>query len=551
MKDEYKGSNLLKKSGTPVEWTPERMQEWLKCSQDPIYFCKTYMQIINVDEGLQPFDMYPYQEEIVRSMYENRYTIVATARQAGKTTAVVGYILWYVLFHRDKTIALLANRGETAREILTRVRNSYTHLPGWMQHGQEAWNKGSLELENGSRVIASATSDSSIRGYSINFLFIDEAAHIENWDEFFTSVFPTISSGQTTKICLVSTPLGLNHFYKIWKETGIQEDGTIKADEKRNDYNPIKVTWDQVPGRDEKWFRTTMEGLGNDQEKFDQEFNVEFMGSSGTLIAGRVLKTLTHMVPQTSHEGLNVYYRPAPGRMYCLVADSSQGKGLDYSAFHIIDITEMPYNQVCTFRNNLVPPVEYAEIVRRMATMYNKAAVLGEINEAGLGNQMLDCLFELEYENILYVEDAGRAGKRVTYATAKAHRGCRMTMPVKQTGCSILKLLVEQYQLIINDFHTIEEMARFSKKGNSYQAEAGSHDDLMMALVLFAWLTDQAYFHSLTDTNVVEKLRERSREELESQLTVFGEVVYGGEEIADSSIQDLPEGISFEKWMLE
>lgn len=548
-RDEYKGSNLLKKSGTPVEWTPERMSEYMKCAQDPIYFCKNYIQIINVDQGLQPFSMYPYQEDIVRSMYENRYTVVATARQAGKTTSVVGYILWYILFHEDKTVALLANKGETAREILTRVRLAYTHLPGWLQHGQEAWNKGSLELENGSRVLAAATSSGNIRGYTINFLFIDEAAHIENWEEFFTSVFPTITSGRSTKICLVSTPLGLNHFYKLWKETGIQDDGTINEAERKNEYNPIKVTWDQVPGRDEKWRQTTMQGIGNDQEKFDQEFNVEFMGSSGTLISGNVLKTLTHRTPLTSHEGLKTYFPPVPGNQYVLVADSSQGKGLDYSAFHIIDITKMPYQQVCTFRNNQLPPAEYADVIRRMGTMYNRAAVLAELNEAGLGDQMLACLNDLEYENILYVEDRGRAGKQVTYATAKAVRGCRMTIPVKQTGCSILKMLVEQYQLIINDFDTIFEMARFSKKNNTYQAEQGCHDDLMMGLVLFAWLTDQQYFRALTDVNVIEQLRERTREQLEEQLTVFGEVSYGGEDIEPDGIQDLPEFVSFEKWM--
>jgi hypothetical protein len=547
--DQYKGSNLLKKSGTPIEWTPELMQEWFRCSQDPLYFARNYIKIINVDKGSQPFDMYPYQEEMIRSMAENRYTIVATARQAGKTTSICAFILWYVLFNKDKTVALLAQKGETAREILTRVRYSYTHLPGWLQHGQNAWNKGSLELENGSRVIAAATSSDNIRGYAINLLFIDEAAHIENWDEFFTSVFPTISSGKQTKICLVSTPLGLNHFYKIWTETGIQPDGSIEIKDRRNEYNPIKVTWNQVPGRDAEWLKTTIENMGNDQEKFDQEFNVEFMGSSGTLISGRVLKTLVHRTPITSYDGLSVYHPATPGRNYVLVADSSQGKGLDYSAFHIIDVTEMPYQQVVTFRNNLVPPVEYAEIVGRMARMYNHATVLGETNEAGLGNQMLDCLFETEYDNFLYTENAGRAGKRVSL-NGKAERGCRMTQPVKQQGCSLLKLLVEQYQLIINDFHTIEEAARFSKKNNSYQAESGCHDDLMMGLVLFAWLTDQPFFHSLTDHNVIEMLRDRSKDELEQHLSIFGDVVEI-DTIGTNGISELPEGVSFEQWFLE
>ena len=539
---QYKGSNLLKKSGVKVEWTQEMLQEYMKCAADPLYFCRNYIKIINVDEGLMPFDMRGYQEEMISSMHENRYTIVATARQAGKTTSICGYILWYILFNRDKTVALLAQKGETAREILTRIRIAYTHLPGWLQHGQEAWNKGSLELENGSRVIAAATSSDNIRGYSINLLFIDEAAHIENWDEFFTSVFPTISSGISTKICLVSTPLGLNHFYKIWKETGI--DG----DDRRNEYNPIRVMWYDVPGRDEAWRATTMQGMGNDAEKFAQEYEVEFMGSSGTLISGGVLKTLTHKRAITYKDGLSVYMECQKDHQYVLVADSSQGKGLDYSAFSVIDVTQMPYQQVCTYRSNLIPPAEYADIVNRMARLYNKAAVLGEVNEAGLGHQMLDCLFDLEYDNILHTESKGRAGKAISQSS-KSERGIRTTVNSKAQGCSILKLLIEQYQLIINDFHTIEELARFSKKNNTYQAEPGCHDDLVMGLVQFAWLTDQAFFKEMTDINTVADLRERTQAELEESMLLFGEVDAGDEVGSSGEIEDLPENLTFEQWL--
>jgi hypothetical protein len=311
----------------------------MKCAQDPIYFIETYMKIINVDHGLVNFKLYDYQKEMVRSMAENRMSIIATARQAGKSTTTCGFILWYILFNKEKVVGLLANRGETAREILGRVQLAYQYLPKWLQQGIVEWNKGSMVLENGSRVLAGATSSDNIRGYTINLLFIDEAAFIDNWDEFFTSVFPTISSGKTTKIVLVSTPNGLNHFHKLWVETGIQEDRTIKEEARRNNYNPIKVVWNEVPGRDEDWREQVLKGMSNDTEKFEQEYCVSFIGSSFTLISGQALKDMVHLTPIYQSQGLYKYFEPEQGHQVCHLVDCSRGKGLDYSAFSVIDVT--------------------------------------------------------------------------------------------------------------------------------------------------------------------------------------------------------------------
>jgi len=519
----YKGNALIKRANQQIGFTEEMVSEYLKCSQDPIYFIETYMKIISINDGLVNFKLYDYQKDMILSMKDNRNTVIATARQAGKSTTTCGFILWYIIFHAEKTVALLANKGDTAREILGRIQLAYQHLPKWLQQGVKEWNKGSFVLENDSRVIAAATSSDAIRGYSINLVFIDEAAFIDNWDEFFTAVYPTISSGTESKIILVSTPNGLNHFYKIWQN----------ANEDRNGYNALKVMWNAVPGRNEKWRQDTLAAMNFDVEKFEQEYCVEFMGSSGTLIAGWKLKELVHQTPIYEKDGLSMYEQPIKDHVYVGVVDVSRGKGLDYSAFSIIDVSQMPYKQVCVYRNNFVTPMDYAEVVNRVFRSYNKAAALVEIND--LGEQVSFALHnDYEYDNVLFTEHAGRGGKRITTGFSKnVDIGVRTTKTVKSVGCSILKLLVEQNQLIVNDMNTITEMGTFSKKSNSYEAEPGNHDDMVMGLVLFGWLSDQQYFKEITDINTLMKLREKTEEDVMNDLLPFGFVYDGGDDIME------------------
>jgi hypothetical protein len=401
-----------------------------------------------------------------------------------------------------------------------RLKLAFEHLPKWLQQGVVEWNKGSFELENNSRVIASATSTSAIRGYSINLLFIDEAAFIENWDEFFTSVFPTISSGDTTKVILVSTPNGLNHFHKIW----------VNSVEKKNQYNPILVTWDRVPGRNELWKEQTLSGMDYDYEKFSQEHECQFLGSSGTLISGNKLKQLVYTRPLKKNNGLSIYVEPNRDRNYIIIADVSRGKGLDYSAFQVIDVKTMPYMQVACFRDNTITPGDYAGIIHRIAILYNNAQVLVEIND--IGEQVSSLLIDdYEYEYVLCTENSGRTGKRITTSfSSKKDRGIRTTKTVKSIGCSVVKLLVEQDQIILNDFETIKELSTFSRRGKSWEAESGCHDDLVMCLVLFSWLTSQRYFKEITDINTIANLREISEEDIENDLIPFGIVDYHGNE---------------------
>lgn len=510
----YNGNPLLKKARKQIAWSPEMLQEYLKCAKDPIYFAEKYIQIVHVDRGLIPIELYDYQKEIINKITDHRRVTVVTSRQAGKTTTAAAVILHYILFNDHKTVALLANKGDAAREILDRIKLSFESLPDWLQQGVIEWNKGSIELENGCKVLAAATSSSAIRGKSISLLYIDEAAFVENWDEFFASVFPTISSGETTKILFTSTPNGLNHFYKT----------CMGAKEGTNGYQYVEVPWQKVPGRDEKWRHETLGAMDFDMEKFAQEFECAWLGSSGTLIAGAVLKTLVSLTPTHSRDGLFIYEEKQGNHQYVMTCDVSRGKGLDHSAFQVIDVTTMPYKQVCTYKNNMVTPLDYAGTIHRIAKAYNNASVLVEINDVGA--QVADALFyDYEYEGIIYTENAGARGKRISGGFSKAggvDRGVRTTKTVKAIGCSMLKLLVEQRQLIINDHNTIFELSRFSKKGTSYEAESGCNDDLVMGLVLFGWMSDQQYFKDLTDINTLMKLRDKTDEELENELLPFG-----------------------------
>jgi hypothetical protein len=522
----YLGNINLKRKGVTIEWTEEMVQEFVKCARDPIYFAEKYIQIVHVDHGLIPIICYDYQKEIIRKTTDNRRTCVVTSRQAGKTTTAVCLILHYILFNDHKLVALLANKGDAAREILDRIKTAYEALPKWLQQGVIEWNKGSVEFENGSKIIAAATSSSAIRGKSVSFLYIDETAFVENWDQFFASVFPTISSGTSTKILLTSTPNGLNHFYKTCEG----------AKAGKNGYEFVQVMWTDVPGRDDKWREETLAAMDFDTEKFAQEMECEFLGSSGTLIAGWKLKQLVYKEAVKEVGGIVVYEEPKPEGNYVIVVDVSRGKGLDYSAFQVIDISQMPYIQVGAYRNNMITPVDYAAAVHAAAKYYNDANILVEVND--IGEQVSTIIFEeYEYENMLLTENNGREGKRLLSGVAgfsgRADKGIRTTKSVKSIGCSMIKLLIEQNQLIINDFETIRELSTFSQKGTSYEAEQGNHDDLVMCLVLFGWLSNQRFFKELTDINTVINLREMNEEKVFSELVPFGMIDDGQNDFED------------------
>jgi len=494
----YLGNPKLKRVNMPMQLTEDQIREFIKCSKDPIYFIENYVKIITLDKGFVQISLYPFQKQAVQDINDNRRVIVKAGRQVGKTTMVVGYILWYILFNEDKFVAILANKAPTAREILNRIKIAYESLPLWLQQGVRVWNKGDIELENNCRIMATSTASSAIRGYSISLLYLDEFAFVPSniADEFFTSVYPTISSGTQSKILISSTPNGMNHYYRMWTE----------AVEGQNGFKHIEANWRQVPGRDQAWADDQRRILG--EEKFLQEMECEFMGSAGTLLSAAALKSLAFVKPQhVSETGIKIYGAPIPEHSYAVIVDTSRGRGLDYSACITIDITQIPYRLVATYKDNNISPLVYPSIIKQIVDYYNQAQVLVEINDNG--QQIADSLFEdYEYENILSTVDLkGKIALTWGYGN-RSQRGIRTTKSVKRLGCSILKNLVEGQKILIQDFDVISELSTFIAKGGSFEAEEGSHDDLVMCLVLFSWMTNQQFFADMTNTNIKQKLHE-------------------------------------------
>ncbi len=517
--ENYLGNPNLKNVGQNVEWTEETLQEYVKCKDDPEHFIRSYVKIIHVDQGLVPFEMYDYQKDMIHKFNDNRFVICKMPRQTGKSTTIISFLLHYILFNESVNVAILANKGAVARELLSRLQLAYEHLPKWLQQGVLVWNKGNIEVENGSKVIASATSSSAVRGSSFNIIFLDEFAHVPQniAEQFFTSVYPTISSGESTKVLIVSTPLGLNMFYKMW----------VEAEEGRSEYVPIEVHWSEMPGRDGKWKEQTIKNTSEVQ--FTQEFECEFVGSTYTLIAPSKLRTMVFKNPIHESNNLTVYEHPVKNHTYALVADTAQGKGVDFSAFSVFDVSEMPYKQVAVYRDNQISPMLYPNVIYNVGNKYNSAHVLVEVND--IGSQVADTLhYDLEYENIMIITMRGRAGQQIGGGFAKnIQLGLRTSKQIKRIGCATLKDLIEQDQLIIPDFNTIKELTTFALQNNTYQAEEGAHDDIAMTLVIFGWLVQQRYFKEMTNMDIRKKMWEEQMETLEQDMLPFG-IIDDGQE---------------------
>ena len=511
--EHYLGNPLLKKSNVPVEWTKNQILEYQKCMENPIYFIKNYIKIVSLDEGLVPFKMYDFQEDIVDTIHNDRFTICKMPRQSGKSTTMVSYILHYVLFNPNMNVAILANKAATARDILGRLQLAYENLPKWLQQGVVSWNKGSVDLENGSRVVASSTSSSAVRGGSYNMIFLDEFAFVPHnvAEDFFSSVYPTISSGKSTKVIIVSTPNGMNLFYKLW----------VDAENKRNSYNIIDVHWSQVPGRDDKWRTETI--ANTSEEQFRREFDCEFLGSANTLINPSKIKSMAFHNPIQSNAGLDMYEKPNDGGTYVVVADVARGTNNDFSAFIVFDVTTVPYKIVAKYRNNEIKPLLFPNIIYDVSKAYNEAYILVEVND--IGEQVATALqFDLEYDNLIMASMRGRAGQVVGggFSGGKAQLGVRTTKAVKRLGCSNLKQIVETDKLIINDYDLINEFSTFILKGQSFEAEEGHTDDLAMCCVLFSWLVEQTYFKELTDDDIRARMFLEQQHQLEQDMAPFG-----------------------------
>lgn len=509
----YHGNPNLKSIGYKHDFTEEQIRDYLKCKDDPIYFIENFCKIITLDRGLQPFKLYECQKKKVEIIVNERKVILMEGRQQGKTVTAAACILHYTIFNADKTVAIMANKTASAREVLARYQTMYENLPIWMQQGVKTWNKGDVELENNCRVFTAATTTSGIRGKSVNWLYIDEAAIIPNnvADEFFASVYPTISAGETTKILLTSTPLGYNHFWKFWNEA---EKGT-------NGFVSHFIPYTEIPGRDEKWAEQQLKLLG--ELKFTQEVLCDFLGSSNTLINGRTIATLSSKDPLYDNpEGnsVDIYEDPQEGHYYCITVDTARGIGGDYSAFVVFDITEMPYRVVAKYRNNKIAPMLYPNVIAKVGEDYNNAFVLVETND--IGGQVVEILHEeIEYDNI-FSTVTEKSRQYVSPGFGKSTRlGVNTSKQVKRQGCFNFKSLMEEHKLLVFDADIISEISTFVEKGNTYQADEGYNDDCVMCMVLFGWLSTMPFFKELVDVNTREGLYKQEMQSITQNLTPF------------------------------
>ena len=531
----YLGNPLLKKANVAQEFTKEQILEFVACREDPVYFAKNHVKIVSLDEGLVQFTPYDFQEKLINNFHHNRFNICKMPRQTGKSTTSVAYLLHYAVFNDNVNIGILANKAATARDLLGRLQTAYENLPKWMQQGVLSWNKGSLELENGSKILAASTSASAVRGMSFNILFLDEFAFVPNHiaESFFASVYPTITSGKSTKVIMVSTPHGMNHFYRYWHD----------AERGKNEYVPTDVHWSEVPGRNEEWKLQTI--ANTSEQQFKIEFECEFLGSVDTLIAPSKLRALTYENPIQRNAGLDIHETAIKDHEYVITVDVARGVSEDYSAFVVFDITSFPHKIVAKYRNNEIKPMLFPNVIYEVAKNYNGAFILCEVND--VGDQVAALLhYDLEYDNVLMCSMRGRAGQVVGqgFSGKKTQMGVKMSKTVKKVGSLNLKTLIEADKVLFQDYEIISELTTFISKSNSFEAEEGCNDDLAMCLVIYAWLVCQDYFKEMTDTDVRKKLYEDQKNQIEQDMAPFGFINDG---LGDDSFVDA-EG---DRWNLD
>ena len=510
----YNGNPKLRRAYTQIAMSQFEVDEYIKCANEPIYFIRTYMKIVALGKGIVPFNLYDFQEEMIRTFVRERFVICKIPRQSGKSITTIGFLLHAILFNENYNIAILAHKGQAANGLLQRLKLAYENLPTWLQSGIVEWNKGNIELENGSKIGAFATSADGLRSGSYDMILLDEFAFVANniAEDFFTSTYPVISAGTKTKIIIVSTPKGMNHFYTMW----------VKAEQGKSDYFPISVHWSAVPGRDEAWKEMTIRNTS--EEQFQQEFNTDFLGSSNTLISASKIQQLfaTMEDPIKIENNIKYYEMPKPDHTYTVVVDVAEGLGLDYSTYSVIDVTNFPYKQVAVYRDNQIKPILLPTLVVSMAKKYNEAFILVEINSIGL--QVADMIhYDLAYENLIKIQSKGKQGQQWSAGHKKNLAfGVKTSVQTKQIGCTNLKTMVESDKLIIRDEATIKELTTFAVDKKTYKAEQGSTDDIVMTLVNFAWLMAQKFFRDSVNNDVRKILQEEQLNIMDSDIVPFG-----------------------------
>lgn len=511
----YLGNTQIKRANVETKYTKEELDEYLKCQNDPCYFIESYTQIISLDEGMVPFELRGYQENLIKHYNDNRFSIVLASRQSGKSITSCAYLLWYLLFTPEVTVAVLANKGAIAREMVARITTMLESVPFFLQPGVKILNKGNIEFGNDSKLVAAATSSSSIRGLSINMLYLDEFAFVENAEEFYTATYPVVTSGKDSKVIITSTANGVgNMFHKIYESATVGD----------SEYKSFLINWYDVPGRDEEWKKQT---IANTSElQFQQEYGNSFLGTGNTLIASDTLLGLRASNPIWHKEGFNVYKKPEEGHVYICTVDVSKGRGFDYSTFTIFDVSTEPFEQVAVYRDNMISPLLYPDVIAKYCIHYNTALVIIENNAEGavVAQQMH---YDLEYDNVFV-----QGGLRLEDI------GVTMTRKIKRIGTSTLKEVLEENKLKICDKELIKELLTFVNKGMSFEADKGYHDDLVMNCVVFSWFLTTEYFEHLTNNKVKDLLYAGQQQEIYDDVLpvgVFGEHDKGSTSFVDTS----------------
>ena len=509
----------IKKTNLQETYTKEQIEEYIKCSNDPVYFIEKYVKINSLDEGFINFKLRGYQKNLINTFHKERKVVLLSPRQSGKTISTAAYILHYVFFNPDKTVAILANKAPVAREILARIVAAYETIPFFLQPGAKVLNKGSIELGNNSRIIAAATSSTAIRGFSVNFLYLDEFAFVDSADDFFKSTFPTISSGKETKIVISSTPNGMNLFYKIFTD----------AEGGRNDFFPFKIDWHEVPGRNDQWKKQQQEILG--EHGFKQEYGNEFLGSSDTLISSSILRQLVPASPEAITTKLVQNHLPSENNNYVCLVDVASGSLGDYSTITVIDITEVPYKISYTWRCNETIQTNLPPVIISICEKYNNAFLVIEKN--GLGRAVVEsCYYDYEYEHMVSSVTNNKMQIMSGGFSQSSQYGVEMTKVVKKIGCTVLKDLIESHKIIDFTGQQITELCNFIFKNNTYCASSGNNDDLVMNLVMFAWLTTQQYFKDIVGAPP-QKTTADEQEPVNIRINDYNSAVFDNQDIED------------------
>lgn len=495
----YLGNPKIKRAGVSQNFTKWELQEWVKCSQDKDYFCSTYIKVIKPGEGLINYEPYPYQIDMMDEFENNRFNIVLACRQSGKSVGFIGYVVWLMLFSdKAEHVIIAANKLDTAKEMLTRIQRAIENLPFFLQHGCREYNKTSITFDTDTKIEAIAASSDGARGKSGSLMICDEFAFVNGDEEFYESNYPLISSSDTARMIIVSTPNGINNvFFRLY-------DGAQKG---LNSFNPIRVDWWDVPGRDEAWKEMTMGNIG--EKRFGQEFGNNFNQTSSTLIDMEFLQLMTHEEPLEVTSDVKVYEKPVEGHDYILVADVSKGRGIDFSTISVVDVSELPYKQVAAYRDNNVSPMVFPNLIHKVAKTYNNAFTIVEANAGEVVFKIL--YYDLEYENVFTSKVAnGRS------------MGLEINRKVKRIGTSNLKDLIERGKLKVVDEETIKEFYVYEARRESFEARDGYHDDMIAGLVMLAWFSDTDMFGDMTSNKLRDMMASEKKALIEKSVPALG-----------------------------